>query len=352
MSVLSTSFIEWLQENAESLDQSNERADLLIRKIAAENLFKIGVPTELGGSGGNLVDAIKAITELGNHSLAAAFVSWGHRTFIEHIIASKNAVPRETYLTDLLQGNLTAGTGLSNAMKFLSGIEELNVKIREENGKRYLNGRLPWVTNLRSDRFVASFVAGFDDERKPIVIAIPSTAQGLTRTKELEFMSLQGTNTTALVFENVELQDEWILADNAPEFLAATRPAFLGLQFSLPFGLVEKSLAEIEKSLSFRAILTPEWQTQVDALNDIKTRLFNGLNDEGYFVRHPKELFQARIDIVNVVAQTILLELQASGGRGYLKNDTSGFSRRWKEAAFLPVVTPSAVQLRMVLANC
>lgn len=68
-------------------------------------------------------------------------------------------------------------------------------------------------------------------------------------------------------------------------------------------------------------------------------------------MRNPKELFQARIDIVNVVAQTILLELQASGGRGYLKNDTSGFNRRWKEAAFLPVVTPSAVQLRMVLAN-
>ncbi|MDD0824110.1 acyl-CoA/acyl-ACP dehydrogenase [Mannheimia sp. AT1] len=351
MSVLSTSFIEWLQANAESLDQSNERADLLISKIAAENLFKVGVPTALGGNGGNLVDAIKAIAELGNLSLSAAFVSWGHRTFIEHIIASKNPVPRDTYLADLLQGTLTAGTGLSNAMKFLSGIEELNVSIREENGKRYLNGRLPWVTNLRAERFVASFVAGFEDERNPIVIAIPSTAEGLTRTKELEFIALQGTNTTALVFEDVELKDEWILSDNAPEFLAETRPAFLGLQFGLPFGLVEKSLSEIEKTLSFRSILAPEWQAQVDALNDIKTRLFNGLNEEGYFVKHPKELFKVRIEIVDVVAQTILLELQASGGRGYLKYDTSGFSRRWKEAAFLPVVTPSAVQLRLVLAN-
>ncbi|HHW7519952.1 TPA: acyl-CoA dehydrogenase family protein [Mannheimia haemolytica] len=351
MSVLSPSFIQWLQQNAENLDQSNERADLLIPQIATQELYKIGVPATLGGSGGTLVDAIKAITELGNHSLAAAFVSWGHRTFIEHIIASKNPIPRQSYLAELLNGNLTAGTGLSNAMKFLAGIEELNVTISEQNGKRYLNGRLPWVTNLRSDRFVASFVAGFQDERKPLVIAVPSTAEGLTRTKELEFMSLQGTNTTALVFDNVELKEEWILSDNAPEFLATTRPAFLGLQFGLPFGLVEKSLSEIEKSLSFRAILTSEWQSQVDALNDIKNRLFNGLNEEGYFVRNPKELFQARIDIVNVVAQTILLELQASGGRGYLKNDTSGFSRRWKEAAFLPVVTPSAVQLRMVLAN-
>ncbi len=61
--------------------------------------------------------------------------------------------------------------------------------------------------------------------------------------------------------------------------------------------------------------------------------------------------FQARIDIVNVVAQTILLELQASGGRGYLKNDTSGFSRRWKKRHSARYYARSAVQLRMVLAN-
>ncbi|STY59826.1 Uncharacterised protein [Mannheimia haemolytica] len=76
MSVLSSSFIQWLQQNAENLDQSNERADLLIPQIAALGLYKIGVPETLGGSGGTLVDAIKAVTELGNHSLAAAFVSW------------------------------------------------------------------------------------------------------------------------------------------------------------------------------------------------------------------------------------------------------------------------------------
>ncbi len=100
MSVLSSSFIQWLQQNAENLDQSNERADLLIPQIAALGLYKIGVPETLGGSGGTLVHAIKAVTELGNHSLAAAFVSWGHRTFIEHIIASKNPIPRQSYLAE------------------------------------------------------------------------------------------------------------------------------------------------------------------------------------------------------------------------------------------------------------
>jgi len=57
-----------------------------------------------------------------------------------------------------------------------------------------------------------------------------------------------------------------------------------------------------------------------------------------------------RIDIVDVVANSLLLELQASGGRGYLKESESSFIRRWNEGVFLPIVSPSAVQLRHILA--
>ncbi len=48
------------------------------------------------------------------------------------------------------------------------------------------------------------------------------------------------------------------------------------------------------------------------------------------------------------LAQSLLLELQASGGRGYLSNSTSGFIRRWN-GAFLPIVSQSAVQLRHII---
>ncbi|MDU5226617.1 MAG: acyl-CoA dehydrogenase, partial [Streptococcus sp.] len=40
----------------------------------------------------------------------------------------------------------------------------------------------------------------------------------------------------------------------------------------------------------------------------------------------------------------------ASGGRGYLKESESSFIRRWNEGVFLPIVSPSAVQLRHILA--
>ncbi|MCP1639356.1 alkylation response protein AidB-like acyl-CoA dehydrogenase [Streptococcus gallinaceus] len=226
MSYLTTEFIDWLDQHADALNQeSGPLADELLEKVAKQGLFKIGVPEGLGGSGGYPTDVIDALSQLAQHSLTAAFISWGHRTFIENILQSENSYGRTYWLPQLLTGQLAAGTGLSNVVKFLSSIEELNVSIVEEAGKLYLQGRLPWVTNLGNDQFVAIFVAGYDDGRTPIVLSVSSTAIGLSRSNDLEFVSLQGSNTASLIFDKVELDPQWIVSDNAPEFL--------GYQFGL-----------------------------------------------------------------------------------------------------------------------
>lgn len=252
----------------------------------------------------------------------------------------------------LLSGEYAGATALSNAVKYLSDLEELNVRILEENGNYYLKGRLPWVTNARRNRFLTIFVAGFaDDPSTSYVVAVPSDAENFSRSEDLEFVSLQGGNTAALTFNKVPLKEEWILSKDAHQFLAQNRPAFLGYQFGLAFGLAERSLSEVEKELGKRGVLKEEWQHQVEQLDDIRHSLYQGLSEESYFVRNPRELFQLRIDIVDVVAQSLLLELQAGGGRGYFSKSTSGFIRRWNEGAFLPIVSPSAVQLRHILAT-
>ncbi|MGX3066700.1 acyl-CoA dehydrogenase family protein [Ursidibacter arcticus] len=351
MSLLSTDFVQWLDAHANELDQSNQYADELFSRVAQQGIFKIGVPEEFGGVGGTVQQAVESIQEIANHSLTAAFITWGHRTLIQNLITSQNSIPRETYLADLLAGKLSGGTGLSNAVKFLTGIEELQVKIVEKDGKFYLQGRLPWVTNLSQKGFVTIFAAEYaDGSNPPVVLALPYNAEGVTRTAELQLVALQGSNTVGVVLDNVPLNPDWILDYNASQYLAQIRPAFLGLQCGMAFGLAEKALAEVEKSLSGnRSVLEPEWQAQRKKLTALQTQLAEGLNQAHYFIENPKALFQIRIDIVDVVAQSLLLELQASGGRGYLRNGGSDFIRRWREGAFLPVVTPSALQLKTIL---
>ena len=227
----------------------------------------------------------------------------------------------------------------------------MNVTISQEGDDYYLDGRLPWVTNLRSDKFAALFAADFKDGSQPWIITIPSEAEGLSRSEDLEFVSLQGANTASLTFDHVKLDPNWVLSKEGADYIAKTRPNFLGFQFGLAFGLAQRSLDEVEASLnSNRSVLREEFEATRGNLLAIQDQLFAGLNDANYFIEKPRELFQLRIDIVDVVANSLLLELQASGGRGYLKESESSFIRRWNEGVFLPIVSPSAVQLRHILA--
>ena len=63
----------------------------------------------------------------------------------------------------------------------------------------------------------------------------------------------------------------------------------------------------------------------------------------------PARLFRIRIGLAEAAANAVQLELQASGGKAYLSEHGAGFARRWRESAFVPIVTPSLVQLRAEL---
>src|SRR5699024_6030641 len=63
----------------------------------------------------------------------------------------------------------------------------------------------------------------------------------------------------------------------------------------------------------------------------------------------PRELVQVRLETALLVGRTTRLEQKTIGGRGYaLASDTS---RRAREAAFLPVQSPTEIHLRHLLAE-
>jgi alkylation response protein AidB-like acyl-CoA dehydrogenase len=67
---------------------------------------------------------------------------------------------------------------------------------------------------------------------------------------------------------------------------------------------------------------------------------------DGRFVGAPIPLFRLRIHLAEIAIQAVQLELQASGGRAYHRDQPLCFARRWREAAFIPIVTPSLTQLQ------
>lgn len=347
--MLDSAFRQWLDANAEAIDQGQCDPHQVLAHIAESQLLRVGVAAELGGSGGEVSDGVEAIAAIANRSLAAAFVCWGQRAFIEYLLQSPNQALRERLLPSLLKGELAGATGLSNAMKFLSGIEALQVRGRPQAEGWALEGRLHWVTNLRKCGFVVAAAIECDAGGAPFVLAIPSDAKGLERSDDLQLMGLQSSNTAALAFHQVELARDWLLHENAREFLPRVRPAFLALQCGMAIGLARRSLSEVQEHLNGRgSFLEEARQVLHERLENTVGELKQGLH-EGRFLAQPAALFKLRITLAECAADAVQLELQTSGGKAYLNAYGEGFARRWRESAFVPIVTPSLVQLRAEL---
>lgn len=347
--MLDPALSHWLDTHAQALDLGDCDPQQVLTQLAGAQVLRVGISPALGGSGGNLADAVDVLAQVASHSLAAAFVFWGQRAFIEYLLQSPNTRLRERLLPPLLRGEIAGATGLSNAMKFLSGIEALQVRARPRDNGWSLSGRLHWVTNLRKSGFVVA--AAIDDETggAPFILAIPDTLEGLQRSADLQLMGLQSSNTAALDLEQVEVHRDWLLHEDARVFLPAVRPAFLGLQCGLAIGLARRALREVEAHLQDgRSILQAPLLEQREQLERTVSELKQGLLDMR-FLRQPAALFRLRIALAESAAKAVHLELQASGGEAYLSEHGSGFARRWRESAFVPIVTPSLVQLHAEL---
>lgn len=348
---LDTDLRLWLDAQAEGLDTGQcDPADLLPR-LGAAGLFRYGVAPALGGVGGGIAEAIEAIAALSTRSLAAGFVAWSQRTYIEYLLQSPNTGLRDRLLPGLLSGDTAGATALSNAMKALSGVEKLQIAARPAaGGDQVLDGVMPWVTNLRKQGFqVAAGIATHTGGS--IVATLPHDLGGLARSPDLPLIAMQSTNTAAIRLTEARLPADWIISDDAATWLPQVRPAFLGLQCGLSIGLARRSLVEVETLAGgSRAVLTGPADALAERLSRLVRRLTAGIAT-GTFRERADELFELRIALADLALETVWLELQAAGGRAYLTSQPLSFARRWREAAFLPIVTPSLSQLKTALAG-
>lgn len=351
---LPAALAQWLDVHAESLDAGAAHAQALLPRLAEAGFTRIGVPSAFGGDGADAAAATRAIAAVAERSLAAAFVLWGHRASIEYLVRSPNEALRARRLPALLAGETAGATGLSNAMKFLSGIEALQIAATADpsGAARFrLSGRVPWATNLRHPDWLLAVAVERRDGAAPMIAALPADRPGLLRSADHDLLGLRGTNTAAVTVSEVRIGDDDLIAENARAWLPAVRPAFLGFQCGMPVGLARASLAAARRDAGGAiTVLQAPLAAAEEGLDSAVAALDAGLR-EGRFAAAPKELFGLRIRLTEIALQAAQLELQASGGRAYHRDGASAFARRWREAAFLPVVTPSIAQLQGELAR-
>lgn len=343
-----------LLAQADALDHDASLAAQVVPALGRSGVLRVGVPREHGGDGGTTGDALEAIAAVAAHSLTAAFVFWGQRASIEYLLQSPNAALRDLWLPRLLAGEVAGATGLSNAMKFLSGLEALQVQAMPEPrpsgaALHRLDGQVPWATNLRPQGFLLAVAVERRDGGPAFIAALPSDRAGLQRSDDLDLIALRGSNTASVRLTRLTLGEADLIAPDARAWLPAVRPAFLALQCGLSVGLARASLAAARaQGGPARSVLREPLARVEHGLTEAVAGLKRGLQT-GQFAAQPVPLFEHRIALAHLALAAVQLELQASGGRAYHRDAPLGFARRWREAAFLPIVTPSLTQLQAEL---
>src|SRR6266481_6706144 len=217
--------------------------------------------------------AIQSMAALGEVCGATAFMAWCQNTLVWYAANSDNSKLTAKFTAKFASGQVLGGTGLSNPMKSLFGIEKLKLKGKKVDGGYVVRGALPWVSNLGSDHFFGTI---FEIEDRPGEIAMflaDCSDPGVTLQPCKPFLAMDGTGTYGVQFRDVFVPHALILAEAAGPFVKKIRAGFILLQAGMAIGLIRDCIAimkEVDGSLGHVNRFLPQQPTDfLEVLSDL-----------------------------------------------------------------------------------
>lgn len=304
----------------------------------------------------DLETAIRAMTSVGEECLSTAFCVWCQDALAWYIANSENHALKRTLGPKIASGEILGGTGLSNPMKSLFGIEKLRLKgVRVEGGYE-VTGALPWVSNLGPDHhfgIVFALPEEGEGERKVMAVADCSGA-GVKISENDDFVALDGTRTFAIQLRKAFIPDDSVLADPIDDYIPRIRAGFILLQSGMAFGMIRSCIDLMERAgqtLSHVNCHLPDqpadFRAQLAAMEQEVFELAKTPFDtsKDYFIR----VIKARLAAGEASVAAAHNAMLHCGARGYVRRGAA--QRKLREAYFVAIVTPATKQLRKMLAD-
>lgn len=305
--------------------------------LGADGGLALGIP----GHTGTVGDQAALIAALAERCMATAFCAWGHRMAAEYVAAG---FP-EGVAGPLARAERPGSSAMASGFCAHLGLKPLGVAARFAGDEIVLDGRIAWASNLRDD---ATVVLAADVEGQgPAVVALPVATPGLTVRPATGLLALDATRSGMLVLDGARVPADAASPEPFPDFVRRVRRTFLVLQTAFCVGV---SRAAVRSAAEHLTGLGAEFaadhaavegrlvavESQVDALADDPTAPM-------------LDAVALRLEAARVVREAVFVESAVVGGRGYVA--ASPTARRVREAAFLPVQSPTEGQLRWELGR-
>ncbi|MBH0118913.1 acyl-CoA dehydrogenase family protein [Rhodococcus sp. NPDC003382] len=330
---------EFVRDRAAALDRGETDTRIDLARIGESGLLTGGL------DGGELRDMVAVIEDVAAESLAVGFSLWAQRMALEYIDRAP-ATLRGKFRDDLGAGRRVGVTAMAAAMKHLAGLGDLTLAAERTDDGLVVSGPIHWASNVFDDALIV-FPARTADG-SGVVAAVRADSPGIRIDPRPDLLALGATASTSLTFDRVHVPHDQIVTDELRSFCGAVRPTFLLLQTSFCVGISRTALDEsCSRTTGLGALFVDEYHALRDRFDNLRDRLYEYAGAPASVA--PADLLRLRLDGSFVAVEATRLESTLRGGAGYAS--ASATNRRFREAAFLPIQSPSEGQLRWELSQ-
>jgi alkylation response protein AidB-like acyl-CoA dehydrogenase len=296
--------------------------------------------------------AIRAMAEIGASCMSTAFCMWCQDACAWYLENTANAGLRDRLQPGIAGGALMGGTGLSNPVKALSGIERFKLKAQRAEGGYVVSGVLPWVSNLGDGHWFGTVFEEAADPAHKLMAMVRCGQPGVDIRQNARFIALEGTGTYSVLFRKAFIADEMLLADPLGDMVKRIKPGFILLQTGMGLGVVQAAIElmhEANRTLGATNRYLPKQVEQFEAeraglLDTLMTLAATPLDGATEYVRG---VLSARLRCSELALEAAQAALLHTGARGYIEG--SAVSRVLRESYFVAIITPSIKHLRQEL---
>ncbi|UED87851.1 acyl-CoA dehydrogenase family protein [Streptomyces profundus] len=333
----------WFAERAAALDGGGDDTRAGLRWLGERGLLAQAAPD---GSDAPLTPGVRLVEEVSACCLSSGFSLWAQLMAHTYLRVGAPGAFAQGWSARLRAGDAVGCTALAPALRDVAGLEPVPVLARRAATGLRLDGPVRWASNLFPGALLILPVR-LDGDRRAVV-GLTTDTPGVRTHEPPALLALGATASSALTLEGVRVPDEAVLADDLPAFVARVRPTFLLLQSAFCTGLAGAALRAAEGRLTgVNATLAEDASTAHACYERVRSRL-HALAAEPGLADRPA-LLRLRLDAAHAAGLATRLESTVLGGAGFAVG--SATNRRLREAAFLPIQSPTEGQLRWELSQ-
>ncbi|MEI5682634.1 acyl-CoA dehydrogenase family protein [Mesorhizobium sp. CCNWLW179-1] len=208
---------------AQKLDNAKQFDTELHAAISELGILGVGVPEELGGSGGGAIEQVTVLETLGRKATSMAVFMVVHYMITRLLKENGSEAQKRNFLAPLVKGEIKASFCLTEAGGGTDILTAMKTKAVRDGDGWVINGNKMWISGASTSDVMVVLARTAEHRSRGLSMFLVRTKAAGIQANEVSTMAINGYDTNSVAFDNVRIPEDALMGalDNGfPQVIA------------------------------------------------------------------------------------------------------------------------------------